>query len=126
MTLTNQVEPPNRPQENNPVQVDSQEAGSQQENGAYQQVHYQRMLNRDRTNKEETIPKQQALNVLHQKKTKKTQAVQVNETNREEGQTNRVALNRPSHPRSVEEEYLRKEPFFVNHYYSHPVRQCCC
>ena len=58
VTLTNQVEPSNRPRENNPVQVDSQEAGSQQENGAYQQVHYQRMLNRDQTNKEETIPQQ--------------------------------------------------------------------
>ena len=63
---------------------------------------------------------------MHQKKTMKTQAAQVNETNREEGQTNRVALNRPSHSRSVEEECLRKEPFFVNHYYSHPVVQCCC
>ena len=56
----------------------------------------------------------------------KTQAVQVNETNRDEGQINRVALNRPDHPRSVEEECLRKEPFFVDHYYSHPVGQCCC
>ena len=55
----------------------------------------------------------------------KTQAIQVNETNRDEGQINRVALNRPDHPRSVEEECLQKEPFFVNHYYSHPVGQCC-
>ena len=59
-------------------------------------------------------------------KTMKTQVIQVNETNRDEGQINRVALNRPDHARSVEEECLRKEPFFVNHYYSHPVGQCCC
>ena len=83
------------------------------------------MFNRDQTNKEETIPQQGAPNVLHQKKTMKTQAVQVNETNGDESQIN-SALNRPDHPRSVEEECLRKEPFFINHYYSHPVGQCCC
>ena len=83
------------------------------------------MLNRDQTNKEETIPQQRAPNVLHQKKTMKTQAVQVNETNGDEGQIN-SALNRPDNPRSVEEECLQKEPYFINHYYSHPVEQCCC
>ena len=56
----------------------------------------------------------------------KTQAVQVNEANEDERQINRGALNRPDHPRSVEEECLQKEPFFINHYYSHPVGQCCC
>ena len=92
----------------------------------HQQVHYQRMSNRDQTNKEETISQQRVPNVLHQKKTMKTQAIQVNKTNGDEGQINRVALNRLDYSRSVEDECLRKEPFFVNHYYSHPVGQCCC
>ena len=84
------------------------------------------MSNRDQTNKEETISQQRAPNVLYQKKTMKTQVIQVNKTNGDNRQVNRVVLNRPDYPRSVEEECLRKEPFFVNHYYSHPVGQCCC
>ena len=56
----------------------------------------------------------------------KTQAVQVNEKNKEERQISGSRLNRPDHPRTIEEECLRKEPFFINHYYSHPVGQCCC
>ena len=56
----------------------------------------------------------------------KTQAVQVNEKNEEERQISRCGLNRPDHPRTIEEECLQKEPFFVNHYYSHPTGQCCC
>ena len=84
------------------------------------------MSNRDQTNKEETISQQQVPNALHEKKTTKTQAVQVSETNGDEGQVNRAALNRLDYSRSVGDECLRKEPFFVNHYYSHPVGQCCC
>ena len=56
----------------------------------------------------------------------KTEAVQVNEAKQDERQINRGALKRPDHPRSVEEECLQKEPFFINHYYSHPEGQCCC
>ena len=64
------------------------------------------MSNRDQANKEETISQQRAPNVWHQKKTMKTQAIQVNEINGDERQINRVALNRPDYPRSVEKEYL--------------------
>ena len=56
----------------------------------------------------------------------KTQAVQVNEKGEEERQINGRGLNRPDHPRTIEEECLGKEPFFINHFYSHPVGQCCC
>ena len=63
---------------------------------------------------------------MQQKKITKTQAVQVNETNEGEGQINRVTLKRPVNQGSMEEGCLRKEPFFINHYYSHPVGQCCC
>ena len=64
--------------------------------------------------------------MVNQKKTMKTQVVQVNEKNEEERQVCGSGLNRLEHPRTVEEEFLRKEPFFVNHYYSHLVGQCCC
>ena len=84
------------------------------------------MLNRDQTNREKNILQQQSQNILHQKKTTKTQAIQVNEIDKGERQINRGALNRPDHQRSVEEQCLQKEPFFINHYYSHPVGQCCC
>ena len=56
----------------------------------------------------------------------KTQAIQVSETNGDEGQVNRTALNRQDYSRSLGDECLWKEPFFVNHYYSHLVGQCCC
>ena len=56
----------------------------------------------------------------------KTQAVQVNEKNEEERQISKSGINRPDHSRTIEEECLRKEPFFINHYYSHLVVQCCC
>ena len=77
-------------------------------------------------NRKENILQQRAQNILHQKKTTKTQAIQLNEISKDERQINRGASNRPDHPRSLEEECLRKEPFFVNHYYSHPLGQCCC
>ena len=80
VTLTNWAETSSWPWENNLVQVDSRESGSQGENAPHHQIHYQKMLSRDQTNREETILQQQAWNVLHQKKTMKTQAVQVNET----------------------------------------------
>ena len=56
----------------------------------------------------------------------KTQAVQVHENKEEERQISRSRLNRPDHQRTIEEECLQKEPFFVNHYYSHLIGQCCC
>ena len=63
---------------------------------------------------------------MQQKKITKTQAVQVNETDEGEGQINIVTLKRPVHQGSMEERCLQKEPFFINHYYSHPIGQCCC
>ena len=60
------------------------------------------MLNRDQTNRAETILQQQARSILHQKKTMKTQAVQVNETNKDQRQINGGG----DHPRTVEEECL--------------------
>ena len=63
---------------------------------------------------------------MQQKKITKTQAIQVNEIDEGEGQINRVTLKRPVHQGSMEERCLQKEPFFINHYYSHPVGQCCC
>ena len=79
----------------------------------HQQVHYQVMSNRDQTNKEETISQQRAPNTLHQKKTMKTQVIQVSETNRDKGQVNRAVLNRLDYSRSVGDECLQKEPFFL-------------
>ena len=61
-----------------------------------------KMLNRDQTNRAETILQQRARSILHQKKTMKTQAVQVNETNKDERQINGGG----DHPRTVEEECL--------------------
>ena len=58
ITLTNRVEMSSRPWENNLVQVDSQEVGSQRENDTHQHVHYQGMSNRNQTNNKETIPQQ--------------------------------------------------------------------
>ena len=92
----------------------------------HQQVHYQVMSNRDQTNKDETISQQRVPTAWHQNKTTKTQAIQVSETNGDEGQVNRTVLNRLDYSRSLGDECLRKEPFFINHYYSHPVGQCCC
>ena len=56
----------------------------------------------------------------------KTQAVQVDERKEEERQISATGLSRPNYQRTVEQECLRKEHFFVNHYCSHLVGQCCC
>ena len=84
------------------------------------------MSNRDQTNKEETISQQQVPTAINQRKTTRTQATQVNETNGDKGQDNRTALNRIDYSRSMGDECMQKQPFFVNHYYSHLVGQCCC
>ena len=55
----------------------------------------------------------------------KTQAIQLSKTNGDEGQVNGTVLNRLDYSRSLGDECLRKEPFFVNHYFSHPVGHCC-
>ena len=112
--------------ENKSVQIDRHETGLQYGNVPHQQIYYHRTANRDHTNQETSIPKQQAQNAAQQKKITKMQAVQVNETDEDEGQINRVTLKRPVNQGSMEEGCLRKEPFFINHYYSHPVGQCCC
>ena len=56
----------------------------------------------------------------------RTQAIQVSKTNGDEGQDNRTVLDRTNYSRSMEDECMRKEPFFVNYYYSYLVGQCCC
>ena len=56
----------------------------------------------------------------------KTQAVQVEEREEEEKQISAMGPNRPDYQRTVEEECLRKETFFINHYYLHLIGQCCC
>ena len=126
LVSTNLLETSSRPWETHPVQADICELGPQKESAPHHQIQYQRALNREQTNKEENILQQQARNAAQQKKITKTQAVQVNETNEGEGQINRVTLKRPVHQESMEEGCLQKEPFFINHYYSHTVGQCCC
>ena len=59
VTLINRAKTSSRPQENNPVQFDSCEAGLHHENAPHHQLHYQRMFNRDQTNREENILQQQ-------------------------------------------------------------------
>ena len=124
--LINHMEAANKPWENRSVQIDHHETGIQYGNVPHYQNYYQKTVSRDHTSQETSIPQQQAQNAVQQKKITKTQAVQVNETDENEGQINRVTLKRPVHQGSMEERCLRKEPFFVNNYYSHPVGQCCC
>ena len=124
--LINHMETANKPWENKSVQIDRHETGLQYRNVPHHQNYYQRAVSRDHTSQETSIPQQRAQNTAQQKKITKTQAVQVNETDEGEGQINRVTLKRPVHQGSMEDRCLRKEPFFVNHYYSHPVGQCCC
>ena len=64
------------------------------------------MSNSDQTKKEETISQQQVPTAGHQKKTTKTQAIQVSEINGDEGQVNGTALNRLDHSRSLGDECL--------------------
>ena len=50
MTLITRVETSSRPKENNLVQVDTQEAGLQEENAPQHQIHYQKNV-KQRPNK---------------------------------------------------------------------------
>ena len=124
--LINHMETASKPWGNKSVQIDCHEMGLQYRNVPHHQTYYQKTASRDHTNQETSILQQQAQNAAQQKKITKTQAVQVNETNEGEGQINRVTLKRPVNRGSMEEGCLRKEPFFINHYYSQPVGQCCC
>ena len=56
--LTTRSETSSQPRENNLVQIDSREAGLQEEYAPQHQFHYQRMLNKDLMNKEDIIPQQ--------------------------------------------------------------------
>ena len=76
--------------------------------------------------KEEDIQQQQVQSTALQRKTTKTQATQVHERERCENQSRQSTLRKSVHQGSIEEECLQKEPLFVNHYYSHPLGQCCC
>ena len=84
------------------------------------------MSNGNQINREETISQQQVPNAEYQKKIMKTQAIQVNKIKKVEEQANGTVLNRLDYSRSLGDECLQKEPFFINHYYSHPIGQCCC
>ena len=123
--LINHMETASKPWGNKPVQIDHHEMGLQHKNVPHHQIHYQKTASRDHANQETNIPQQQVWNV-QEKKITKMLATQVNEINKGKTYYNTDAPSRPDHQRSVEEECLRKEPFFVNHYYSHPVGQCCC
>ena len=57
---TTQAETSSRAREHNLVQIDSWEAGLQEENAPQHQIPYQKMLNKDLMNKEDIIPQQQA------------------------------------------------------------------
>ena len=76
--------------------------------------------------KEEDIQQQQVQSTALQRKITKTQATQVHERERCKNQSGQSTLRKPVHQGSIEEECLWKEPFFVNHYYSDPLGQCCC
>ena len=123
---TNQPELSSHPWDAHSVQAYTHELGSRQENVVHDQIQYQRMLNREQMIKEEKIQQQQVQSTASQRKTTKTQATQVHERERCENQSGQSTSRKPVHQGSIEEECLWKEPFFVNHYYSHSLGQCCC
>ena len=71
--------------------------------------------------RQEGIQQQQVQSTALQRKITKTQATLVHEKERCENQSRQSTLRKPVHQGSIEEECLWKEPFFVNHYYSHPL-----
>ena len=120
------MEAANKPWENKSTQIDPHKTEIQYGDVPYYQNHYQKTDSKNQTSQETNTPQQLAQNDVQQKKITKVQAIQVNETSEDGGVINRVALTKPAHEESIEERCLRREPFFVNHYYSHPVGQCCC
>ena len=64
------------------------------------------MSNGNQINREETISQQQVPTGGHQKKITKTQAIQVNEINEDEGQVKGTVLNRLDYSRSLGDECL--------------------
>ena len=101
--LINHMETANKPWGNKSVQIDYHKTGLQYGNVPHHQIYYQRKASRDHTNQETSIPQKQAQNAVQQKKITKTQAVQVNETYKGEGQINRVTLKSPVNQGSIEE-----------------------
>ena len=120
------MEAANKPWENKSTQINHHETEIWYGDVPYCQNHYQKTDSKNHTSQETNIPQQLAQNDVQQKKIIKAQVIQVNETSEDGGVINGVALKRPAHQESIEERYLQREPFFVNHYYSHPVGQCCC
>ena len=104
--LINSMEVANKPWENKLVQIDHHETGIQYGNVPHYQNYDQKTVSRDHTSQETSIPQQQAQNTVQQKKITKTQAVQVNEIDENEGQINRVTLKRPVHQGNMEERCL--------------------
>ena len=117
---TNWVETSNQLQEGNSVPVNIWETGSQQKIWCTSTSSPSSDV-KQRPNKQQQVP-----TTWHQKKTTKTQAIQISKINGDKGQVNGTVLNRLDYSRSLGDECLQKEPFFVNHYYSHPVGQWCC
>ena len=64
------------------------------------------MSNGDQIYREETNSQQQVPTTGHQKKITKTQAIQVNKINEDEGQVNGTVLNRLDYSRSLGDECL--------------------
>ena len=126
MFTANQPELSSHPWEAHSAQAYTRELGSRQEKVVHDQIHYQRMLNRGQMIKEEDTQQQQVQKTALQRKITKTQATQIHERERCKNQSGQFTLRKPVHQGSIEEECLWREPFFVNHYYSHPVGQCCC
>ena len=126
MFTANQPELSSHPWEAHSAQAYTRELGSRQEKVVHDQIQYQRMLNRGQMIKEEDTQQQQVQSTAPQRKITKTQATQIHERERCENQSGQFTLRKPVHQGSIEEECLWREPFFVNHYYSHPVEQCCC
>ena len=123
--VINHMETASKPWENKLIQMDHYGMELQHGSIPQQQVHYQKIASTDYTTRETNILQQQVRNE-HERKITKTQATQVNEMNEHENYYNRDTPNRLDHQKCLEEECLRKEHFFVNHYYSHPAGQCCC
>ena len=103
---TNQPEFTSRPWEANSAQAYTHEIGSRQENVVYDQIQYQRMLNREQMINEEDIQQQQIQSTAPQRKITKTQASQVHEREGCENQSGQSIFKTPVHRGSIEEECL--------------------
>ena len=124
--IRNHTELPRQLRGSNQTQNNEREISLHEENVSQYHSHHQKLPNKKSTNMEEINPQQQTWGILQQSRIMKTQAVQVDKNSENRRQICETSLNRAEHQRPLEEECLRKEPFFINHYYLHLVGQCCC